>query len=139
MVALIATEVVTVAYPDELYLLPELLATTDTSPRRLRAPVGMGVDLAAAAPVLLSALSYVATATAGHLVDDALTKLGSAAYRKLSKVFRRGDGASGDPDPEAAWPEVTALFVTLLIERGMRPELAAETAVQIVAAMRRRA
>ncbi len=140
VVAALLTEVVTAAYPDELEILPELLAASPrrARPRRLRAPVGMGVDLAAAAPIVLSALSYVATATATHLVDDALAKLTSTAYAQVSKVFRRGEATGDGADLEKPWQEITVLFVTLLIDRGMRPELAAETAVHIVAAMRRR-
>lgn len=144
LVAAIATEVVTAAYPDELDLLPELLATAGRDPRRLRArrlraPVGMGVDLAVATPVLLSALSFVAAAAATSLVDGAMSRLSSAAYGKVAKLFGSGEAAdTAGPDPEAVWQELTALWVTLLIERGMRADLAAATAVQIVAAMRRR-
>lgn len=141
VVAAILTEVVTAAYPDELDILPELLAASPrrARPRRLRAPVGMGVDLMAAAPIVLSALSFVASATATHLVDDVLGRLSPVAYKRISKIFHRGAAAVNSADTEKPWRETTVLFVTLLIDRGMRPELAAETAVHIVAAMRRRA
>ncbi|MEV6635929.1 hypothetical protein AB0M54_34775 [Actinoplanes sp. NPDC051470] len=139
MVATIATEVVTAAYPDELDLLPRELATGGTDLRRLRAPVGTGIDLAAATPLLVSALSFVAAAAATNLVEGAMSRLSAAAYEKIAKVFGRGAAANTvGTDPEAVWDELTSLWVTLLVERGMRPELAEATATQIVAAMRRR-
>lgn len=139
LLAAIATEVVTAAYPDELDLLPEALAKPGAGPRRLRAPVGIGVDLAAATPMLVSALSFVAAAAATNLVDGTMSRLSSAAYGKVAKLFGREEAAdAGGAVPEAVWQELTALWETLLTERGMRPDLAAVTAAEIVAAMRRR-
>ncbi|GLY99026.1 hypothetical protein [Actinoplanes sp. NBRC 103695] len=139
LLAAIATEVVTAAYPDELDLLPDALAKPGASTRRLRAPVGFGVDLAAATPVLVSALSFVAAAAATSLVEGAMSRLSTAAYAKVVKVFGRAEATdAAGPAPETVWQELTALWAALLVERGMRPEVAETTAAQIVAAMRRR-
>ncbi|WP_436532925.1 hypothetical protein [Actinoplanes sp. HUAS TT8] len=144
LVSSIAVEVVTAVFPDELDLLPELLARSAADPRqlrvrRLRAPVGMGIDLALATPALLSALSFVAAAAATNLIDGAMDRLSSAAYEVVTRLFRPGGTVdTGAVCSETAWSEITALWTLLLTERGMRADLAAMTAAQIVAAMRRR-
>ncbi|BCY13019.1 hypothetical protein [Actinoplanes sp. L3-i22] len=130
-VVAIATDVVTENYPDEIGMLAEIR----TPPRayRLRAPVGMGVELAAVTPVLLSALTFVAGAAATPLIEG----LSTAAGERLARVFRPAPEpvpATAEPD----WSEIIALLAALLIERGMRPDLAGQVAAQAVEAMRRR-
>jgi hypothetical protein len=146
VVAGLVREIVVVHYPDELDLLADVVAQARRPrralmSRRLRAPVGMGVDLAAVSPVLVSVLSFVGMAVANRVTDEALTSLSEAAYRRLARVFRRDAGGTAVvaaiDETEVHWAQITAMVVVLLIRHGMGPAAAAEVAAQIVTVLRR--
>ncbi|GLW34562.1 hypothetical protein [Actinoplanes regularis] len=134
-VVAITTEVVSEWYPDEI----DMLAEIRTPPRahRLRAPVGMGVELAAVTPVLLSVLTFIAGTAATQVVEGALGRLGTAARERLASFFRP-DRPPVTSSPEADLPRIEAALAEICVEQGMRTDLAREVAKHVVSALRRR-
>jgi hypothetical protein len=132
----IARHVIAEFYPEELGLFDDIAGEWARRPdgvraRRLRAPVGMGVDLVTMTPVLLSVLSFVGAAVANHAVDETLTALSSRARERLEAVFRPQAPAVEQNERDRL--ETTAMLVTLLMRHGLHAAEAGEAAARIMA------
>ncbi|GLX99708.1 MULTISPECIES: hypothetical protein [Actinoplanes] len=150
-----ARQAVRAGYPEEYELFDEVVEeyahwSGQTPLRRLRTPIGVGVDVAAVTPVILSALNFLGAAVTTHVVDEALAPLSEGARRRLVTVFRRGDTGESRPRPRPAaaikqrtapesddWHEITIHLVPLLKQHGLNAGGAGEAAQHIVTVLRR--
>jgi hypothetical protein len=131
----LARRVVTASYPEELGIFDAAAADWSSRPRRrLRAPVGMGVDLVAITPVLLSVLSYVAMKVADHALDETLSALSDSARRRLEAAFGSGP-APRTPVTDADRDRLTAFLIPPLMREGLSIEEAVAAAARIVDAI----
>jgi len=132
-------------YPAELDLFDAILAQFEADPDgllepdRLRAPVGMGVDIALLAPYVLAAATFLSAGLAEKLADNAIDSLGQSIRDRLARRLaarrgRRGEAAS-EPTVEsepaltvAEMDEVTVVITVHLSGRGADPAVARNVA-----------
>jgi len=139
IVVALAREVVAGTYPAEAGWFDDIAAEHTKKPARLRlrAPVGMGVDLALVTPAALAVLSFLATVVAGKAAEATVSTIGRSARRRLAALMRR------EAVVEALDVEQERLVFELLTERaigmGMSAVDAERLAGAIIGALRLRA
>ncbi|MFC4531063.1 hypothetical protein [Sphaerisporangium dianthi] len=108
----VAREVVASSCPGELELFDWVAAEFRNDPgrvlggKRLRAPIGAGVDLSLLTPYVLSAVTFLFAAVTARVVDRgadaAIDKIGRAARDKLAILLRRRTDRPGGDDVAVA-------------------------------------
>ncbi|MBG0562517.1 hypothetical protein [Actinoplanes aureus] len=115
----VGESVVRTAYPAELEDFDAAAEWFRTAPRPLahgvRPPVGMGVEFASVVPVVLSAVSLLATAVLGSVVEDTAKYLTSTTREKLAAAFRRRPAVAA---PDWLTPEQEREVFRLIRERA---------------------
>lgn len=97
-------EVVAASYPGESSYFDAVLADFRSNPsntlrdKRLKAPVGVGVDLAIVTPYVLATASFLFGVVAERATDHAIDVISAATRDRLARILRRrGRPATGDP------------------------------------------
>lgn len=130
----LARSVVLAHYPQEAELFDSVLAEYAEAPERLvtslRAPVGMGVDLALMTPYVLAA----AGAVAGVVLEKVAEAAVDSARARLVRVWRRlrGGVATSEEVAQAA-EDATTVVVVRLKGSGVDAEVAREIAERVTA------
>lgn len=136
-------------YPAERDLFDAVLTQFEADPDgllepdRLRAPVGMGVDIALMTPYVLAAVTFLSVGLAEKLADQAIDSLGQSirdrlARRLVARRGRRGEDASEstvESEPAltvAETDEVTVVITVHLSGCGADPAVARNVAECVI-------
>ncbi|MEU8379698.1 hypothetical protein [Streptosporangium sp. NPDC048865] len=126
-------EVVALAYPGELELFDDVVAEVRSEPGRfagggrLRPPVGMGVNLALAAPYVLPVVWFlvmaVTTKAVDRVADETIDVLERATRDRLAALFGRGARDPLTPDAVSGAAAGQAVRLSPAQEREVREVL----------------
>ncbi|MFF3444672.1 hypothetical protein [Streptosporangium sp. NPDC002721] len=154
-------EVVALAYPGELELFDDVVAEVRSEPGRfhgggrLRPPVGMGVNLALAAPYVLPVVWFlvmaVTTKAVDRVADGTIDVLERATRDRLAALFGRGardpltlDASSGAAPGQAVRlspaqeREVREVLTPRAVALGLDEQRASYLAEAVIGALRLR-
>jgi hypothetical protein len=139
-------EVVAQAYPGESPHFESLVAEFRADPRKaldsqcLKAPVGIGIDLAFVTPFVLAAVSFLFGLVADAVKDGAAEAITASTRKKLSALLRRRSNAEPFAPLDAEQErEVLAVLIDRAIALGLEAGKARILAEAVLGALRLRA
>ncbi|SDZ36471.1 hypothetical protein SAMN05421504_113174 [Amycolatopsis xylanica] len=134
----LAREIVGAHYPPELDLFDVIVAEFRRDPDRLlkpdtlRAPVGIGVDLALMTPYVLAAAAYLGNVLVEKTADKALDSVsGRIAKAWAARRKAKAEGVALEVAGTGEQADLTMVITVHLTGKGATPEVAREIAGKV--------